>query len=416
MSHRSARDAIERVARQEWGRVLSGLTASIGDLDVAEDALQEAVVSALQTWPERGIPDHPAAWLLRAARRKAIDRFRRDLNFRTKVPSLQALVALESGPAEPELDEEIPDERLRMIFTCCHPSLSRQAQVALTLRTLGGLTTAEIARAFLVPEPTMAQRLVRAKRKIRTAGIPFRVPDADAWPARLASVLAVIYLVFNEGYAASVGKTPTRDDLSVEAIRLGRMLVGLAPDEPEVAGLLALMLLHDSRRAARLDAGGELVALEQQDRQRWDRDRIEEGVTELDRALSLGRVGSFQVQAAISAVHAHAATRGSIDWEEILLLYRRLYQLEPSPVVRLNAIVAHSFARGPGDALRELKELGDDAVLEDYQPYHAARADVLRRAGDGAGAAAAYRRALDLTTNETDAAFIRRRLRELPSG
>jgi RNA polymerase sigma-70 factor (ECF subfamily) len=262
----------------------------------------------------------------------------------------------------------------------------------------------------------MAQRLVRAKRKIRAAGIPFRVPPSDQWPDGLASVLAVVYLVFNEGYATTRGDGPTREDLSVEAIRLGRILSDLAPDEPEVTGLLALMLLHDSRRAARLDENGEMVALEQQDRQRWNPGRIDEGVALLDRALALGRVGPFQVQAAISAVHAHAATRGSIDWGEIVGLYRHLYRLQPTPVVRLNAIVAQSFAEGPAPALRAMAELEADGALDGYQPYHAARADLLRRTGDGAGATAAYRRALELTVNESDSAFIRRRLSALREG
>lgn len=417
MSHDAARSTVERVAREEWGRVLASLTASIADLDVAEDALQEAIVAALRTWPERGIPDHPSAWLLATARRRAIDRFRRDLNFRTKLPALQALVELETTQPEPKLDSEIPDERLEMIFTCCHPALPRAAQVALTLRTLGGLTTSEIARAFLVPEPTMAQRLVRAKRKIRAAGIPFRVPPPDLWPERLASVLAVIYLIFNEGYAASVGQRPTREDLCLEAIRLGRFLARLLPKEPEVRGLLALMLLHDSRREARTDEAGGLITLDRQERARWDRQKIDEGLALLDDALADGRPGPFQVQAAISALHARAATRDATDWGEILLLYRRLHELQPTPVVELNAVVARSYAVSPESALVALAALERrEDSLRAYQPFHLVKADLLRRTGDTEGAAASYRRALELTSNEAEAGLLHRRLEGLGTG
>jgi len=408
------RDVIERVVREEWGRVLSSLTASLGDLDVAEDVLQDAVVAALRVWPERGIPRQPAGWLHATARRRAVDRFRRELNFRTK---LAALIELESArePLEGRLDADIPDERLEMIFTCCHPAIARPAQVALTLRTLGGLTTAEIARTFLVSEPTMAQRLVRAKRKIRAAGIPFRVPPSDLWPERLDAVLSVLYLIFNEGYAASFGEHPTREDLCLEAIRLGRLLVELVPDEPEVIGLLALMLLHDSRRPARSDAGGGLVTLDRQDRDRWNQTWIHEGLDLLDRALAAGRPGPFQVQAAISALHARATSHAETDWQEILLLYRRLHAYRPSPIVELNAIVAHSFAEGPEAALAVLSELatraGDD--LRGYQPFHLVRADLLRRTGDDVRAAAAYDDALALTANAAEAAFIRSRRAEL---
>lgn len=413
-----ARDVVERVVREEWGRVLASLTASLGDLEVAEDVLQDAIVAALRVWPTRGIPRQPAGWLHATARRRAIDRFRRELNFRTKLPTLKALVELESTEASPEdrWDPDIPDERLEMIFTCCHPGIGRPAQVALTLRTLGGLTTAEIARTFLVAEPTMAQRLVRARRKIRAARIPFRVPPPDLWPERLAAVLAIVYLIFNEGYSASSGERPVREDLCLEAIRLGRLLVQLVPDEPEIAGLLALMLLHDSRRAARTDGVGGLVTLERQDRDRWDRARIEEGLALLDLALAAGRPGPFQVQAAISAIHARAASLAETDWREILLLYDRLHAYQPSPIVALNAIVARSFAEGPETALQALVTLagraGDD--LEGYQPFHLVRADLLRRTGDGARAAVAYNEALALTANEAEAAFIRGRLAELP--
>lgn len=414
-ARRATDRAVERVARQEWGRVLASLTATTGDLDVAEDSLQEAVIVALRTWPERGIPDHPSAWLLRTARRKAIDRYRRDLNLRTKLPALKALVELETASRQPELDREIPDERLSMIFTCCHPSLSRSAQVALTLRAIGGLSTPEIARAFLVPESTMSQRIVRAKRKIRSAAIPFREPGPDVWPERLESVAAVVYLIFNEGYSASSGSSPTREELCREAIRLGRMLHELLPAEPEIGGLLALMLLHDSRRAARRDERGDFVTLDEQDRTRWDRGSIEAGIRVLDEALARNQVGPFQIQAAISAMHTRALDHADTDWPAIVNLYRQLYRLHPSPVVRMNGIIAESFAGDPSDAVRELEQIEGREALESYQPYFAARADVLRRAGRWKDAEEAYRRALELTSNDAEAAFIRRRMEGLRS-
>ncbi len=407
------RAAVERIVREEWGRVLATLMGSVRDLDLAEDVLQDAFVAALQRWPEDGVPEHPRAWLLRTARHKAIDRFRRDANFKVKRAQLETLVELERRAKPDEMDDTIEDERLRLVFTCCHPALAEPARVALTLRTIGGLTTTEIARAFLVPETTMAQRLVRAKRKIKAAGIPYRVPPPRLWPERLRSVLSVIYLVFNEGYAATSGRQPTRAGLCNEAIRLGRILVDLVPREPEAAGLLALMLLHDSRRLARTDDSDDLVTLERQDRSLWNQERIEAGARFLRRAIDLGRVGPYQIQAAISAVHARAESYGATDWHEITSLYRRLYELLPSPVIALNMAVALSFAEGVNAGLAALTDLDEQGVLERYQPFHAARADLLRRAGRLADAANAYRQALMLTRNAAEQRFLETRLQEL---
>jgi len=401
------REAIERTVREHWGYILATLVRQVRDLDLAEDVLQDAAVAALQHWPAGGIPDNPRGWLFTVARRKAIDRLRRRgclEDVREQMERLEQRDATE---------EPMVDERLSLMFMCCHPALGEQARVVLTLRTLGGLTTTEIARAFLVPETTMAQRLVRAKRKIKAAGIPYRVPPAELWPDRLASVLSVVYFVFNEGYSATSGGRLTRADLCDEAIRLGRILVELAPGEPEAAGLLALMLLHDSRRAARADGDGNLVPLEHQDRGKWDRERIRAGDALLRRALAIGRPGPYQIQAAISGVHAGATSHADTDWHEITALYRKLYELRPSWVVRLNEAVALSFAEGPHAGLAALAPLEGLDVLERYQPFWAARADLLRRAGRTDEAAAAYRRAIELTGNEAERRFLAGRLEGL---
>lgn len=414
------RGAVERAVREHWGYILATLVGHVRDLQLAEDVLQDAVVAALEAWPSSGIPENPRAWLLATARRRAIDRFRRDARFAEKRAELErafdSVAAFEpEDPDHPEGNMML-DQRLSMMFMCCHPALESRARVALTLRALGGLTTTEIARAFVTPETTMAQRLVRAKKKIKAANIPYRVPPPELWHERLGSVLAVIYFIFNEGYRATSGRSLTRGALCDEALRLGRLLIELAPHDAEAAGLVALMLLHDSRREARTDARGGFVTLEDQDRSRWDRDRIAEGDRILRAALSRGPVGPYQLQAAISAVHAHAPSHDATDWPQIAGLYARLYRATPTPIVRLNEIVARSFADGAAVALPLLDEIADAEKMDRYQPYHAARADVLRRAGRIDEACAAYRRAIELTDNLAERGFLERRLRSIDPG
>lgn len=386
---------VEAVFRAEYGRAVAVLVRFLGDIDLAEEAVQDAFTTALGRWPETGVPPSPAGWIITTARNRAIDRLRREATRDER----HAQAALLHAPEAPPEEGPVRDDRLRLIFTCCHPALAMQARVALTLRLLGGLTTAQIARAFLVPEPTMAQRLVRAKAKIRDAGIPYRVPrDADL-PDRLTGVLAVVYLIFNQGYEGEAG-------LCAEAVRLGRLLAELMPDEPEVTGLLALMLLVESRRDARQDEHGALVPLPEQDRGRWDRELITEGQGLVRRCLRRNRPGPYQIQAAIQAVHSDAATAEATDWAQILHLYDQLMAITPSPVVALNRAVAVAEAEGPRHAL----DLVDDLPLEGYRVFHAVRADLLRRLGRRTEAVRAYEAAIALTESPAERAFLQRRM------
>lgn len=410
----SANAAVDAVYRTDWGRIVATLIRSFGDFDVAEEAAQDAFAAALNQWPSEGVPSAPAAWIIQTAKHKAIDRLRRQTRFQEKVEFYASEIDSTTEQPDP-FTNDIADDRLRLIFTCCHPALAPEAQIALTLRTLCGLQTEEIARAFLVPSTTMAQRLVRAKRKIRDAGIPYKVPDTAEIAERIDAVLTVIYLVFNEGYASTQGAQLLRRDLCAEAIRLARTVrMLMAPLPPaEVTGLLALMLLHHSRRDARVDEGGDLIVLEEQDRSRWRQDEITEALTLVRQALISPDAASFTFQAAIAAEHCRARAPEDTDWRQIVAFYDRLHTGQPSPIVSLNRAVAVAMSDGPEQGLALIAELADTGELDDYHLLHAARADLLRRVGSVEEAADNYARALELTNNESEKRFLEKRLREL---
>ena len=404
------RDKVDAIYRSDSRRVLATLIRLLGDFDLAEEALHDAFAAAVERWPEDGVPRNPRTWLVSTGRFKAIDRLRRSSRF----DSADGAALERFVQEDPETDDGVEDDRLRLIFTCCHPALSADAQIALTLREVCGLTTEEVARAFLTPAPTLAQRIVRAKSKIRDAGIPYEIPSLSDLPDRLDSVLHVIYLVFNEGYLASAGPELTRESLSAEAIRLGRLLVELLP-EPEAIGLLALMLLHEARRVGRTSSLGDVILLEDQDRSLWNREEIHEGVTLVERALTSRRIGPYSLQAAIAAVHAEAPDTASTDWAQIVALYDLLLKAEPSAVIELNRAAAIAMRDGPAAGLKLIDKILAMGDLEDYYPAHAARGELCRRLGRVGDAMAAYKRTLELVTQEPERRFLERRLMELDS-
>jgi RNA polymerase sigma-70 factor, ECF subfamily len=408
--------AVERAFRDERAAVLATLIRNVGDFQLAEDAVQDAFAAAVASWPRVGVPSNPAAWIATVARRRAIDRMRRARSLADRTGRLAEVAMLDSQEHKPEAEADlVADDRLRLIFTCCHPALAMSARVALTLRTLGGMSTAEVARAFVVSEPTMGKRIARAKRKIADAHIPYRVPSDEELPDRLGDVLRVVYLIFNEGYSASEGDRLVRGELCAEAIRLGRLLSALMPDDAEVWGLLALMLLHDTRRSERVDPAGRYVPLDEQDRSRWNQDRLQDGLRSLERSVRLKRPGQYQLQAAITALHVQASDAESTDWAQIAKLYGALAKLHPSPVVELNRAAAVGFAYGPEAGLDLLAPLLTDPSLDRYQPMHAAHAELLKRAGDLAGARRAYERAIARSANTVERSELERRLRTLPA-
>ncbi|OED42430.1 RNA polymerase subunit sigma-24 [Chromatiales bacterium (ex Bugula neritina AB1)] len=407
--------AITHTVREEWGRILASLVKTIGDLQLAEDVLQDAVEIALSDWKKNGLPKSPAGWLIQTARRKAIDRLRRDRNFAALQPQISYLLDLQNNSSPDEI-ALLPDKRLELIFTCCHPALDQKTRIALTLRTLGGLTTEEIARTFLDKPEAMAQRLVRAKKKIALAGIPYELPDSASMQSRLAAVLAVLYFIFNEGYTATSGTMLARDDLASEAIRLARIMLQLMPDQAEVAGLLCLMLLHDSRRFARQNSDGEMVPLEFQNRNQWDKHKIEEGRVLLQITLRRQQIGVYQLQACVSALHSEASSWEDTDWKQICSLYELLYAVQPSPVVRINQAIAISYSESTESALEVLKTLEGEASVADYQPYFAARADVCFRAGDTRAAIVHLKRAIELSENQREKQFLQKKLHTMERG